>query len=791
MFLNHLKIAWRKLFKDRVSGFTNFLGLSIGIGAFLLIWLWVNDELNFNHYHKGHNRIGQLFLNHSYKGEIHTSEQVAIPWAKTLRNEFADNFEQVALVSPRFQHVLEFDNGKFIRDGVYVESGFPALLDLAFLSKVDTQTLSKPHTIIIAESVAQLLFGSSDPVGKLIRFDNFNEVEVTGVFKDLPLNSTFHESKFFVSWDQYIEQNSYVRFSVDQWENRSFRLFAKIQPHTDFSTVSEKIKSVEDPHSEDLKTEAFLYPMDKWHLFSQFENGEAVGGRVQYVRLFSIIGLFILLLACINFINLSTARSENRAKEVGIRKTLGSIRSQLINQFLSESVLLTFLASLFALALVQINLPWFNVLTEKATALPLLNPIFWGGLLTFVLVVGIVAGIYPAFILSSFQPIQVFQKSSKTNGIQSLPRRVMVVFQFVVSVILIIGTLVVFQQIDHAKNREIGYNTQKTILIGNTLELKGEKTELFRNELLSTGVVEAVSHSSNPITDLWYNDSDFDWEGKPVGEPIEFGFLGCSPEFGQSVGWKIVEGRDFDSQLASDSAAIVINEAAASLIGFQDIINKVVRWGDRPTHVIGVVQDMVMESPWDPIKPTIFFLANGWVDNYTIKLQANADLETSLLKIQDVYERLSPVTPFEYQFMDSKYAAKFEAEERNSKIAFGFTLLAVFISCLGLFALSTFIAEQRTKEIGIRKVFGASVRNIVDLLARDYLRLVLLAFFIAIPLAWYLMEQWLMNYNYRISLSWQLFVFAGLLALSVALITVSIQSIRAALANPVQSLRNE
>lgn len=790
MLKNYLKIAWRNLVKSKVTGFINIAGLAIGMAVAIMIGLWVQDELTYNKIHENYEEIAQLYIRQTFNNRIGTGQAISLPSAPALRNDFGADFERISLGSWSFEHLITHGDQRFLKNGMHVEPEFPELFSLDMVAGNYTDALKNPNSIVLAKSLATALFGKEDPMGRIIRFDSMSDLEVTGVFKDLPYNSSLREVKCLTPWEYYKNVEPWVERSGQNWGNHSYQLFAQIKPETDFATISQKIKDIELEHNPASKPALFLFPMSQWHLYSNFKEGKNIGGRIQFVWMFGIIGIFVLLLACINFMNLSTARSEKRAKEVGIRKAVGSMRGQLIAQFLSESLVVTFLALILSILFVQLSLDSFNNLADKQLAIPYANPAFWFLIIGFSIATGLLAGSYPAFYLSSFQPLEVLKGSFKTGRAASIPRQILVTLQFTVSIALIIGTMVVFQQIEHAKNRAVGYDKEGIIQFSDNAELEG-KYDLLRTELFNTSVVEEVSYASGPITNIWSNTSSFNWEGKDPDALLSFGVMGCSYEFGKTINWNIVEGRDFSRDFGTDTSAIVLNESAVAQTGLTEIVGKTIRRGDNPLQVIGVVKDMVMESPWRPIKPTIFYMADDWVSLHNVKLKEGVPVQDALAKVGAVYTKLSPSSPFDYQFIDDEYEKKFRAEERIGKLARFFAFLAIFISCLGLFGLSAYVAEQRTKEIGIRKVLGASVANLWALQSKSFLILVVLSCLIAAPLAWYFLEGWLAGYEYRIHLNMGIFIIAGILALLVTLVTVSYQAIKAALANPARSLKTE
>jgi putative ABC transport system permease protein len=532
-------------------------------------------------------------------------------------------------------------------------------------------------------------------------------------------------------------------------------------------------------------------PLDRLNLYGHwFRNGEPQGGRIRFIWLFGIIGVFVLFLACINFMNLSTARSEKRAKEVGIRKTIGSLRTQLIGQFLGESVLIAFLSLILALLLVITTLPFFNQLTVKTMAVPWTNPLFDLSLIAFTLLTGILAGSYPAFYLSGFRAVKVLKGAFKAGRGASIPRQALVVLQFSVSLILIIGTVIVYRQIQFTKDRPTGYDRDRLVTVGiNTTELQTHDKALIA-DLLRSGVVDKAAESSQSTT-MFGNNNDVDWEGKdPSLSMVFFRNISVTPEFGQTVGWHVLQGRDFSRSFATDSNAVILNDTAAKIIGFKDPIGKTVTfWGKRRT-VIGVVQNMVTNSPYEPVEPAIF-LGEGWVGVITMHLRAGLPTHEAIAAIAPLFAKYNPGSPFLYRFNDDEYNRKFEGEERIGNLATVFAGLAIFISCLGLFGLAAFVAEQRTKEIGVRKVLGAGVVSLWGLLSKEFLRLVALSLLISLPVAWLAMDRWLQIYPYHAPLSWWIFAFAAIGILLITLLTVSYQSLRAATANPVKSLRAE
>ncbi len=790
MLANYLKLAWRNLLKSKGFSFINISGLAIGMAVAMMIGLWIYDELTFNHFHKNHDRLAQLWIHQQFNENIGSGQAMSIPVANALRTDFSADFKNVSLGSWNFEHLLTYGDKKILNEGMYAEPMLPGMLMLDMKTGSLENALKDPGAILLSETLAKTLFGDEDPMNKVIRVDQKADALVTGVFRDLPYNSTFFPVKFFLPWSLYLTQEPWIRNSQEQWGNHSFQIFAEMADNAGMAQVSGKIVNVEKDHNKDGNPQLFLHPMDKWHLYSNFKDGKNIGGRIQFVWLFGIIGVFVLLLACINFMNLSTARSEKRAKEVGVRKTVGSLRKHLVGQFLTESILVAALALILSVGLVRLALPWFNELADKQIKIPFTNPVFILLALGFALITGLLAGSYPAFYLSSFRPIKILKGVFRTGRWAALPRKILVVVQFTVSIVLIIGTMIVFNQIQYAKNRPVGYDREGLLQFNVSTGLYG-KYDVLRDDLLKTGAVYEMSQSSSPTTGIWSNQIGFDWEGKDPNTLPLFGIVACSHDFGKSVGWEVLQGRDFSRDFATDTAAFILNEAAVELTGLDNIVGKTIRKNDKPYQVIGVVKDMVMQSPYNPTVPTIFSIDYEWASIFNVKLTPGVPVQDALKKVETVFKKLDPDAPFDYKFADDEYDAKFRSEERIGKLARVFAILAIFISCLGLFGLSAYVAEQRTKEIGIRKVLGASLTNLWAMLSKDFIGLVFISCFVAVPVAWYYLSGWLASYTYRIGLQWWVFVMAGVLAVAVTLFTVSFQSIRAALANPARSLRSE
>ncbi len=806
MLRNYLIVAGRNLARNRVFSFINIGGLAVGMAVAILNGLWIWDEFSFNTYHRNYDRIAQVVKRQTHNGETGIGQTMVYPLGTELQAKYGGNFKRIVRASFVQEYILSVGQTKLSAAGQFMDAQAPEMLslDMKYGSRA---ALSDPDAIVLSAKTALALFGDRNPLNQVITLNNETPLTVTGVYEDLPANTTFHEAEFLAPWALFLRRNDWIEKSAAQdWQNHFIQIYAEIPPGSDFEGVSRRIKDAElrnlagYPEERARHPQILLYPMSQWHLFPYGSNGQPDRAPIRMVWLVGVIGLFVLLLACINFMNLSTARSGKRAREVGIRKTIGSMRRQLVGQFLGESFLVATLALLIALLLVSVALSWFNLLAAKQIIMPWGNPWFWVCSLSFVSLTGLLAGSYPALYLSSFQPVKVLKGTFRVGRLAAVPRQALVVVQFTVSVTLMISTVIVYRQVQHAKNRPVGYTREGLI----TMQMKSGdfygKYDVLSTELKKTGAVTEMSQSMGPVTEVYSGNGGFEWKGKKPGMKDSFGTLAVTHEHGKTVGWQFVAGRDFSRQFASDSSGMVINEAAARYMGLRHPVGEWVSWSwwekDRPPlhyHILGVVKDMVMQSPYEPIRPALFYLKghNGSVSWINIRINPKVAAGEAIPRIEAVFRKIIPSAPFEYAFVDQAYAAKFAAEERIGKLAGFFASLAIFISCLGLFGLASFVAEQRIKEIGIRKVLGASVVNLWQMLSKDFLGLVVLSCLVAVPASYYFMSGWLQGYSYRTELSWWIFAAVVAGALAIALLTVSFQSIRAALMNPVKSLRNE
>ncbi|HEV8506991.1 MAG TPA: FtsX-like permease family protein, partial [Chitinophagaceae bacterium] len=641
-------------------------------------------------------------------------------------------------------------------------------------------------SIVLTQSAAAALFGNADPINKIIKVDNDYDAKVTAIVADVPRNSTLQFD--FINAFNY--SNAYLKEMMNNWQNSSWDVYIQPNPGTNMTRLQKNINEIKyqhDPKDKKIST-YFAFPMNKWRLYSDFKDGKNTGGMIEYVRLFTVIALIILLIACVNFMNLSTARSEKRAKEVGVRKTLGSVKKQLILQFISESMILAFVALLVSIGIVYLLLPSFNTLVNKHLSLNLSLPVSWFEAVAIILITGIVAGSYPAMYLSSFNPVRVLKGTFLAGKGAALPRRILVVAQFVISILLISATIIVYRQIQHIKNRETGYDPNNLIMIGATADTQ-KNYPVIKQELLNTGLISSVTRTLSPITDIWWRSPGPDYDGKPANQSIIFSGESSDIDFTKTMGIKILQGKDF-SGTPADSTSMLLNKAAVEAMGLKNPVGMQMRYGGTFT-VIGVTDNVVMGSPFEPVDPMMVFFDPGGASSISVRLKSAVHPQKVLGSIETIFKKYNPAYPFEYQFADEEFGKKFIAEELINKLTNIFAGLAIFICCIGLAGLASFTIEKRIREIGIRKVLGATVQQLLLLISKEFLKLVLIAFVIAVPLTWWFMNNWLDKYTYRVNISIWLFGIVGVIVLLLTLVVVSLNTIRAAISNPVKSLRIE
>jgi len=789
MLRNYIKIAFRSLLKNQAYSFINIGGLAIGLAASILIFLWVADEYAYDKFQVNYNNIYKLYQSQEWNGHIGTSNSMPYKLKETLPQK-SSKIKSVVMTNWGEGNLLQVGENRLNKYGLSASEDFFNMFSYEMIAGDPTTALNEPTKIVISESTAKTFFKDGNALNQTIKFDNSDELKVSGIIKDVPEQS-FLEFDYVLPFSYYEKTNSWVRNGKESWDNNSFQMYALLEDGTPKEEVDQSIASIlKDNNPKAPTAKLFLHPMEKWRLHSNFDEGKNTGGQIVYVRLFTAIAIFVLLIACINFMNLATARSESRAREVGIRKSIGSRRKELIFQFLGESIAITTIAFLLAIVLVELVLPSYNVLVNKTISIDYSNPSIWLASLSLIFVIGTLSGSYPSFYLSAFEPVKVLKGKVNVGKGASTPRKVLVTLQFGFSIFLIIGTIVIYQQIQHVKNRDMGYDRENLIQIWTNGELE-KNFKTIREELLRTEVVKSVCKSNSPITSIFSNN-EVKWPGKASDARVAFTTIATEYDYTETMGIKIIEGRDFSRDFKSDSSAVIVNEAAVKMMGMEKPIGqKIEVLGGSQLEIIGVIADVVMDSPYRPVEPLTMVFIPDWSSTVTIRLNKTNDIPTSIAKVESVFKKINPNYPFQYRFADVDFQKKFSIINLISQLAGIFAGLAIFITCLGLFGLAAFTAEQRTKEVGIRKVMGASVSSLVLLISKDFSRLVIFGFLISAPIAWWFLNNFLAQYDYRISVAWWVLAGVGLFALLLALLIVSTQALKAAVANPTKSLRSE
>jgi putative ABC transport system permease protein len=785
MLKNYFKIAWRNLRTNKSFSFINITGLAVGMAGAMVIFTWIQNELTYDDFHANKQNLYKVYNRSTYKGKSEVWEVTSSPVAATLKQEYPEVKHAARVYWPNTL-LFSYADKSFKATGHDVDKPFLQMFSFPFIKGDAAHALDDVNNIVITQKLSKKMFGDEDPMGKLVKLNNKETYKVTGVMENLPNNTQF-DFEYLVS----LAKNE--RYYTDgTWGNYSYITYVQLQPGTSVKLINEKIKNTVINHDPKTEAQLFLHPMSKWRLYSRFENGEIVGGRIEAVRLLFIIAGLILLIACINFMNLSTARSEKRAKEVGVRKVLGAGRFSLIGQFLAESVLTAFLAGCVALVLVQLFLPALNEITQKQLTINYASPYMMLGLMAFILFTGVLAGSYPAFFLSSFKPVKVLKGSARNGKAVFTPRKILVVTQFTVAIVLVVSTIIIYRQINFAQSRDSGYS--RTNLIQLSIEGDIRKNfDLIKNELINTGAAEAACKTSLEITVDGANSGGFKWEGMdPELERLNFSRFSTSGDMIKTMGMKLIAGREVNLTLhPGDSTSCMLNETAIKSMKIKDPIGKIITSGDSKLTIVGVFKDFIIRSPYENINPMIVFGWNNWTYNMVVRLNAQNGTQKSLQLAEKVFKKYNPAYPFDYKFVDKAYEQKFSDQKQTGALAAVFAGLTIFISCLGLFGLAAYMAENRSKEIGIRKVLGASIGGIVQLLTKEFIILVVISIVIATPIGWWAMSKWLQDFNYRINMSVLTFLGAGVMAIVIALITVSFQAVKAALANPIKSIHTE
>ncbi len=780
---HRLKIALRNIRRNGIYSVINIGGLAVGMAVAMLIMFWVYSQWSYDRFHEKADRLYSVWNINDEWGGFEWTTQIIGP---TLVQDYPEIADMARYKS--WQQLISYNDKRLNMELAQADPGFLTMFSFPLLQGDAHTALNDPYSILLTEEAARRLFGNEDPMGKTVTVQAQFPMTVTGILANLPANTRF---QFDVVRPFLFIKAAGLDYS-ESWWSYSTATYIELQSGAKVADVNFAIRDVIKQHTNDNnKSVPLLYPAAKWHLYSVFENGQIVGGRIKTVRMFALIALLVLLIACINFMNLSTARSAKRSREIGVRKVMGARKKTLIGQFLGESVLTAAIAGVLAILLVLSSLPFFNILMGGQLHLSFGSIGLWIALFVFILLTGILAGSYPAFYLSSFLPVKVLKNVFKERDQWITPRKLLVITQFTFAAILIVATLVIHRQIQYAQNRDAGYNRDQLITIGLS-EQKNKNQALIRQELLRTEAATSMTRTMSYMTNLRANTGGVNWAGKSPDDRTMISLYYVDAGWSETTGVKILQGRDIDMYTyATDSTAVLLNEAAVKLMGFNDPIGQIIQDSGKDWHVVGVVGDFVLESPYNPVSPMIIGGPAGFFETIHIKLNGANAVRDNLAKIEQIFRTYDPDYPFEYTFVDETYARKFAEEQRTSTLVSWFAGLAIFISCLGLFGLSAYMAENRRKEIGVRKVLGASVVNITSLLSREFLILVTISLLIAIPVAWWATSKWLNGYAYRTNIPWWLFAVVAILTIGIALFTVSWQAIKAARTNPINSIKTE
>jgi len=788
MIKNHLKIARRSLLKNKSFSAINIIGLAIGMTAVLLISLWVQNQFLYDNFYPNQDNIYKLMYRTDKNGSVNIHDITMSAAAPALEEQFPE-VEHAARVLWTEDVLFTHNDINLKAKGNPVDASFLDIFDFPILQGTKNKMLDEPNSIVLTAGLAQNLFGNEDPMNKTIILKNELAYKVTGIIKDLPSYTGF-DFKYLIPIESERAK------SLNSWNSNALITYLSLKENTDVQAFNQKIKPLVRQNAAYLEwTSVFLYPMSKWHLYSNFENGIPTGGKIERVRLVAGIGLLILLIACINFMNLSTARSQKRSREVGVRKVIGATKKTLVSQFLFESIVLAFIAGIVSIVLTIFFLPLFNSVLDKPLDVDWTNPMIWGIGLAFILITGFLAGIYPAFVLSSFQPVKTLK------GVTRKPHRLfnlregLVVVQFAIAVFLIVATLVIRQQVKFGGEREIGYQAAQLIEVPSEGEID-KNYEAIKAELINNGLATSITRTRSWTIAESYGSSggNFSWEGATPEQVSNsfFKLAHAESDFVKTLGLTLLEGRDIDyAHSPADSTSVLLNETAVKRMGLENPVGKYLKWGRETFTIVGIINDYIMDSPYEDVQPLLITASDQYMFNIVIRTNPQLPMSKTLEGIEKIIKKFNPAYPFFSKFVDEQYAKKFQDEKQMGTLAFIFSLLAIFISCLGLFGLASYIAETRIKEIGIRKVLGASVTGICSMLSKDFIKLVIVSLLLATPIAWWALNKWLDGFTYHIDMQWWMLALAGGIAISIALLTVSSQSIKAAWKNPVDSLRDE
>ncbi|WP_367867129.1 ABC transporter permease [Pedobacter sp. WC2423] len=788
MFKLDLKIALRSLWKNKGYTLINVGGLAIGLASCMILLLYVAYEWSYDRQFTNFDKTYIIYNNSKASTQTFSWAWTPGAMADEVRNKISGVAYSSHSTYPAEQ-LLSNGEKNFKKKAVYTDPSFLKIFDYKIIKGNSNRLLTNINTVILTQTMARNLFGDEDPINKIVKLQNTEVLKVEAVIEDVPKNSTI-QFDYLMPYALFVKQNPWSK--EINWGNNMCLTVVQLKSNTFFDKANGQIRDIFKNNSKDATNTGLMHPLTKWHLYDTFENGKSVGGKIDQLRIFLILAFCILLIACVNFMNLSTAKSEKRAREVGVRKAIGSSRGALIGQFMLESILLSFIAMLVAFTLMEISLPYFNALLNIKLIINYQNWIFWSVLFGLTAFTGFIAGSYPAFYLSSFEPVKVL-KGFSTAGSSSLSvRKALVVFQFIFAACLIICTIVIYQQLNYIKNKSIGYDKAGLVEIPIQGNLFGkEKLALLKERLLKTGAATGVTYFSMSINQGGNNTFSVEWPGKNLKDDVLFNHRDAGEDFAKTLGSGMVEGREFSSRFTADSTNIVVNQAAVKVMGLKHPIGTTLKIFGKFLTIIGVMKDFVMESPYKNAAPMFITNRIAGVTHAIIRLNPAQSISNSVAQIDEVVKALNPNFPVDRKFVDESFQQKFQDERLLGILSNWFGGFAIFISCLGLLGLALFMAEQRKKEISIRKVLGASTLNILTLLNKDFIKLVAIANLIAFPLAYIIISKWLSAFEFNVGITLLPFAIATGISLIIAILTVSVQSVKVAKATPIDSLKHE
>ncbi len=784
MIKNYFKIAWRSLWRNKGYSAINIFGLAIGLSASIFIFLWGYDEFSYDKFHSNADRIFKVFINNKYPdGKIETYPATPAKLKDAIKNEIPE-VELAAQYSMETELLVKHETNAFNENGIYADSTLFKILSFPIVKGNADEPL-KNNSIAISKSLAEKLFKKENPIGKTLSVGQKYDLAIGSVFADIPQNSTLR-FEFVIPFELYAKENPWM----ENWKSGGTRTVVMLKPSATANQANNKFINLIKKNCSDCTTTPFLFPYAESRLYSEFENGKKAGGRIQQVYLFSVVAILILLMACINFMNLSTARSANRSREVGVRKSIGAQRSNLVVQFIAEAVFLSFIAMLFALVMVKLLLPFFNDVTGKSIQLNLGNPVFVAGVLGITIIAGVLAGSYPAFILSSFNPVKVLKGTTRLGLSGNALRKFLVVVQFTASVILVVSSIAVYKQIRFISEKKLGFDKDNIIVIDQNDGIV-KNYEAIKNDLQQLPAVKNVAFGGNNIFTIPITTTDPLWNGKPNNSSITFKIYRCDTGFIPTMDIKMLAGRNFIGK--NDASNYIINKKAMETMGlsFDNALGTELEMWNGKGRIIGITNDFHNDNLKFGIQPLIFMYSENVGSHYFIKVSSGLPLPSLIAQIRQIFRKHNPDYPFEYTFLDEIFNREYRTEAVIGKLSLSFTVIAIFISCLGLLGLATFTAERRTKELGIRKVMGASVGNLAIMLCSEFTNLIILSLFIGLPVSWWLVKEYFSGYMFHTEIKWGIYIITSVSILLIAILSVGYQAVKAAITNPIKSLRTE